>query len=126
MPAWTGTLFNRENILFTGDAAGIVMPVIYEGIYYAMKSGQFAAHALIDRNPDLYKKHWDSRFRTRFLFMRTIRQHLFGDDKNIEKWVALHKRPDVQELAVQLWLNKKHGRKSILMAYIKLFRHLLK
>lgn len=126
MPEWTGTLFNRDNILFAGDAAGIVMPVIYEGIYYAMKSGELAAQALIDGNPDSYKKNWDSRFLTRFLFMRKIKQHLFKDNRNIEKWVELHKKPDVQELAVQLWLNKKHGSNHVLSSYVRLFSHLLK
>ncbi len=126
MPDWTGTLFNKENVLFAGDAAGMVMPVIYEGIYYAMKSGEFAALALIDGSPDSYRKLWNSRFRTQFLLMRTIKQHLFRDNENIEKWVALHKRPDVQELAVKLWLNKKDSKSGILRAYIKLFSHFFK
>ncbi|MGD0283266.1 MAG: NAD(P)/FAD-dependent oxidoreductase [Dissulfurispiraceae bacterium] len=126
MPEWSGTLFNRGNILFAGDAAGMVMPVLYEGIYYAMKSGEFAARALIDGKPDFYEKLWNSRFRTRFLLMRTIKQHLFRDNENIEKWVLLHKRPDVQELAIKLWLNKKQGRSGILTSYIKMFRHFIK
>jgi len=123
MPEWTGTLFNRGNILFAGDAAGMVMPVIYEGIYYAMKSGEFAARALIESSPDAYKKLWESRFRRRFLLMRKIKQHLFTDNESIEKWVELHKRSDVQELAVELWLNKKQDRNRKLMDYIKIFRH---
>jgi geranylgeranyl reductase len=123
MPEWTGTLFNRGNVLFAGDAAGMVMPVIYEGIYYAMKSGEFAARALIERCPDAYRKIWESRFRRRFLLMRTIKQHLFRNNENIEKWVELHKRSEVQELAVELWLNKNQERNRILMDYIKMFRH---
>src|SRR5208283_5509033 len=94
MPEWTGTLFNKGNVLFAGDAAGMVMPVIYEGIYYAMKSGEFAARALIESSPDAYKKLWESRFRRRFLLMRKIKQHLFTDNESIEKWVELHKRSD--------------------------------
>ena len=123
MPEWTGTLFNRGNVLFAGDAAGMVMPVIYEGIYYAMKSGEFAARALIESSPGNYKKLWESRFRRRFLLMSKIKQHLFRNNENIEKWVALHKRPEVQELAVELWLNKNHHGNIILMDYIKMFRH---
>jgi geranylgeranyl reductase len=126
MPEWNGTLFNKGNILFAGDAAGMVMPVIYEGIYYAMKSGELAARALIDGKPDSYEKLWNGRFRTRFLLMRKIKQHLFKDNENIEKWVSLHKRPDVQELAIKLWLNKKHGRNSVLSSYIKMFKHFIK
>ncbi len=123
MPEWTGTLFNRGNVLFAGDAAGMVMPVIYEGIYYAMKSGEFAARALVEGSPEAYKKLWESRFRRRFLLMRTIKQHLFRNNENIEKWVELHKRSEVQELAVELWLNKNQERSRVLMDYIKMFRH---
>ncbi len=127
MPEWTGTLFRKENILFAGDAAGMVMPVIYEGIYYAMKSGEFAARALIDRSPDSYEKMWNSRFRAQFVLMRAIKRRLFKDNESIEKWVALHRKPDVQELAISLWLNKKHDEKNgILSTYVKSFRHFLK
>ena len=126
MPEWTGTLFNRGNVLFAGDAAGMVMPVIYEGIYYAMKSGEMAARAILERDPGAYKKLWESRFRRRFLLMRTIKQHLSDNSENIEKWVALHKRPEVQELAIELWLNKKPEGDRILMNYLKIFRHFLK
>jgi len=126
MPEWTGTLFNKGNVLFAGDAAGMVMPVVYEGIYYAMKSGEFAARALIESSPDTYKKLWESRFRRRFLLMRTIKQQLFRNNKNIEKWVALHKRSEVQELAVELWLNKNQDKNKILIDYIKMFRNFIK
>src|SRR5208283_1882740 len=123
MPEWTGTLFNRGNVLFAGDAAGMVMPVIYEGIYYAMKSGELAARALIESSPDAYKKLWESRFRRRFLLMRTIKKYLFRNNENIEKWVQLHKSSEVQALAIELWLNKKQDRNRILIDYIKTFRH---
>lgn len=126
MPEWTGTLFNRGNVLFTGDAAGMVMPVIYEGIYYAMKSGELAARALIESGPDAYKKLWESRFRRRFLLMRTIKRYLFRNNENIEKWVQLHKSSEVQALAIELWLNKKQDRNRILIDYIKTFRHFFK
>lgn len=126
MPEWKGTLFNRGKILFAGDAAGTVMPVLYEGIYYAMKSGELAARALVDGSAGSYEKLWNSRFRSRFLLMHAIRKHLFRDNANIEKWVALHKRSDVQELAMKLWLNKKQGGDNILASYVKMFRHFIK
>jgi len=49
IPAWKNKSFGSGKIFFLGDAAGMVMPVTYEGIYYAMKSGQFAATAIIER-----------------------------------------------------------------------------
>jgi len=125
VPEWNGTLFNTKNILFAGDAAGIVMPITYEGIYYAMKSGEFAARAAIEGRPALYKKLWNSRFRNRFLLMSKIRNYLFKSDSNIEKFVALHKLPEVQEIAMRLWLKKEAG-SSALISYMKIFKHLLK
>lgn len=125
VPEWNGTLFNTKNILFAGDAAGIVMPLTYEGIYYAMKSGEFAARAAMEGRPALYKKLWNSRFRNRFLLMSKIRNYLFKSDSNIEKFVALHKRPEVQEIAMRLWLKKETG-SSALISYMKIFKHLLK
>ncbi|MEQ9694347.1 geranylgeranyl reductase family protein [Shimia sp. SDUM112013] len=42
----------RDNILLTGDAAGLVDPITGEGIAFAMKSGQLAAQAAIDALTD--------------------------------------------------------------------------
>jgi flavin-dependent dehydrogenase len=50
------------NILLLGDACGLADPLLGEGIYYAHKSGQLAAAAVLDACPDyanlseLYKK----------------------------------------------------------------------
>jgi geranylgeranyl reductase len=124
IPEWSGTLFNINNILFAGDAAGIVMPITYEGIYYAMKSGEFAARAIAEGKPSVYKKLWNSRFRNRFLLMSKIKNYLFKSDENIEKFVALHKRTEVQEIAMRLWLRKEQGG-SALISYLKFLKHLI-
>lgn len=124
VPLWNGALFNMRNILFAGDAAGTVMPVTYEGIYYAMKSGEFAARAIIEGNPSVYRKLWNSRFKRRFLLMSRIKHHFFRDDDQIEKWVALHKRREVQEIAMRLWLRKEAGCGG-LISYLRCFRQLL-
>jgi len=125
IPMWEGSLFNIKNILYSGDSAGMVMPITYEGIYYAMKSGEFAAQAISEDKPDIYKKLWKSRFNHRFLLMSKIRNLLFKNDENIEKFVALHKRPEVQEIAMKLWLRKEAGSGS-LISYLNFFRHFLK
>lgn len=125
IPEWNGTVFNMRNVLFAGDAAGTVMPVTYEGIYYAMKSGEFAARAIIEGKPHVYRKLWNSRFRRRFMLMSKIRDYLFKNDSNIEKFITLHKRQDVQEIAMRLWLRKE-SESSSLISYLKFFNHLLK
>lgn len=40
------------NILFVGDAAGLVEPLTGEGIYYALQSGVYAAESIITAAPD--------------------------------------------------------------------------
>jgi geranylgeranyl reductase len=124
IPVWNGTLFNINNILFAGDTAGTVMPVSYEGIYYAMKSGEFAARAITEGRPSVYKKLWNSRFRSRFLLMSKIRDYLFKSDARIEKFIALLKNPEVQEIAMRLWLHKE-TENIALIAYMKFFNRLL-
>jgi flavin-dependent dehydrogenase len=46
--------FVRNNIFLTGDAAGFADPVTAEGITFAIRSGQYAARAIIEQNPPLY------------------------------------------------------------------------
>jgi flavin-dependent dehydrogenase len=38
----------KENVLLTGDAAGLILPITFEGIGSALKSGILAANAAID------------------------------------------------------------------------------
>jgi geranylgeranyl reductase len=125
IPLWHGAPLNVKNIFFVGDAAGAVMPLTYEGIYYAMKSGEFAATAIKEGNPKIYKKLWNGRFRNRFLLMSKIKNYFFKSDENIEKWLLIHKKPEVQEIAMRLFL-KKESKSGSLISYINCFRHLFK
>jgi geranylgeranyl reductase family protein len=44
----------RKNILLAGDAASFVDPITGEGIYYAVKSGEAAAQAVLRSQPNTY------------------------------------------------------------------------
>jgi geranylgeranyl reductase len=125
IPEWDKSIFNIGNILFVGDTASIVMPVTYEGIYYAMKSGEFAANALIERSPSIYKKLWDERFKNRFFVMNKIKKYLFRKDQNIEKFVSIHQHPEAQELAMRLWLKKEKGT-ELIKSYFNIFKKILR
>jgi geranylgeranyl reductase len=100
------------------------MPVTYEGIYYAMKSGELAATAIAEGTPLTYRKLWDERFRRRFTVMSMIRGNFFKSEHHIEKWVSLHRRPEIQDLAIRLWLRKETGSAG-LVTYLKAFRQIL-
>jgi len=125
IPAWKGDLYNKGNILFAGDAAGQVLPLTYEGIYYAMKSGELAAQAIIEERVDTYRKVWKARFQRRFVLMDRLRNYFLKDDASAERLVALHRRPEIQEASLQLWGMNDSDHKGLLH-YIKLFRKLLR
>jgi hypothetical protein len=55
--------------------------------------------------------------------MNTLREVLFGSDELIEKWVLIHKRPEVQEIAMRIFLRKEAG-KGGLLSYMQFLRGL--
>jgi geranylgeranyl reductase len=120
IPIWKGDLYNKDRVIFAGDSAGQVMPLIYEGIYYAMKAGEFAARALIEGKVDNYKRIWKTRFQKRFVLMDKLRNYFLKDDLSAGKLVALHRRPDIQEASLRLWVRKDSSREG-LKSYIRLF-----
>ncbi len=119
IPMWQGDLYNKKNVIFAGDSAGQVIPLIYEGIYYAMKAGELAARAILEGKSTNYKKMWKSRFQKRFFLMHKLRSYFLKDDFSRERLVALYRRPEVQEASLRLWLRKDSGREG-LQTYIKL------
>ncbi|MBI5187910.1 MAG: geranylgeranyl reductase family protein [Nitrospirae bacterium] len=120
IPVWKGDLFNKGKILFVGDCAGQVMPLSHEGIYYAMKSGEYAARAIIEEKADNYKRVWKARFQKRFALMDKLRDYFLKDDISAERLVALHRRPEVQEASMRLWLRKDSSKEGLL-SYMRLF-----
>ncbi|VAX33900.1 Geranylgeranyl diphosphate reductase [hydrothermal vent metagenome] len=124
VPLWKNGLYNMGNILFVGDSATQVMPFTYEGIYYAMKSGEFAAEAIINNRLSLYRKLWRKRFLSRFMLMRTLESVFLRNDAGAERLFDMFSRTDVQEASMRLWLRKDAGRGSLL-SYVNLFRKFL-
>jgi geranylgeranyl reductase len=120
---WRDTLI-KGRILLIGDAAGLVMPLSYEGIYYAMKSGKMAAEAIINGHPRDYEKQWNKKFRKQFKLMNRLRRYFMRNDRTIEQMVNIHKRREVQEASLRLWLKKDTGVSSFL-GYFSFFRRLL-
>ena len=124
IPVWKGDLYNKGKILFAGDSAGQVLPLSYEGIYYAMKAGDLAARAVMEGKAEHYKKMWKARFQKRFILLDKLKNYFLKDNDSAEKLVRLHRRPEVQEVSLMLWFRKDSGPKS-LFHYVKLFRKFL-
>jgi geranylgeranyl reductase family protein len=52
-PSWKSTRVEGEGWMAVGDAAGLVDPITGEGIYYAIRSADLAARALLSNTVDL-------------------------------------------------------------------------
>jgi geranylgeranyl reductase len=120
VPVWKGDLYNKNMVIFAGDSAGQVLPLTYEGIYYAMKAGELAAMAVLEEKVENYKKKWQARFQKRFMLMTKLVNYFLKDDASAEKLVALHRRPEIQEASLRLWLMKDSSKEG-LARYIDLF-----
>jgi hypothetical protein len=56
--------------------------------------------------------------------MNRLRDYFLKDDVSAEKLVDLHRRQDIQEASLRLWLRNDSGKKCI-MYYMKLLRTFL-
>ncbi len=125
IPTWHDSIYYKKGVFFVGDTYGQVLPLTYEGVYYAMKSAEFVAHAIIENKPTLYKKLWKSRLRKRFVLMKMLQNLFLKNDASIEKLVALHKDRTVQEASLRLWLKKDPGMRSLL-TYFNIIKNFIK
>ena len=104
IPAWEENItIQKDNIYFVGDAAAHVMPLSFEGIYYAVHSAKILTDA-IKNNLD-YKNEWDKRFLKEFKLMKKLEntmKKLFLRDLMI-KAQSIKK---IQSLSVNMWLGK--------------------
>jgi geranylgeranyl reductase len=103
IPVWDGALYYRAGVYFVGDAAGMVLPFTYEGIYYAMRSAELAVAALLKGKPGLYKKHWQDKYRRRYLLMRALQRYFLKNGDRMEKLVSLYGHPHIREASMRLW-----------------------
>ncbi|RME69844.1 MAG: geranylgeranyl reductase family protein [Nitrospirae bacterium] len=125
IPLWDDYEFYRDGVFFVGDAAGQVMPFTYEGIYYAMKSAEFVAEAILKNRPSLYRALWKKRFYSRFKLMQRISRYFYRSDRRIETLFDIFQNPKVQKASMKLWLEKDTSR-GALLSYINIFRRFLK
>ncbi len=74
----------HDNILLVGDAGGLADPLLGEGIYYAHKSAQLAAHAAMQtfhHPPDAaqtYSRHLDRSILRELKYIRAGRRVIFS------------------------------------------------
>jgi len=105
IPTWQENItIQKNNIYFLGDAAGQVMPLSFEGIYYAIKSAEILANS-IKNNLD-YKKEWDKKFIKEFRFMKFLEKL---NKTSLRGFIInLHKFKWMRDFSVNLWLGAKN------------------
>jgi geranylgeranyl reductase len=104
---------NGRDIVLAGDAAGVVAPASGEGIYYAMVGGRVAADAV-----HLFLQTGDARAlasaRKKFMRMHgnvfwilgLMQRYWYSDDNRRERFVAICRDRDVQQLTWDAYMNK--------------------
>jgi flavin-dependent dehydrogenase len=60
--SWGGLRLVGQGWALVGDAAGLVDPITGEGIYYAMRSGDLLAEALLEGFPEIYPERVRNEF----------------------------------------------------------------
>jgi geranylgeranyl reductase len=123
LPRWD----DGRNVVLAGDAAGVVAPASGEGIYYAMAGGRFAATAARE-----FLASGDARAlaRARQRFMREhgrvfwvlgiMQRFWYSSDKRRERFVAICRDRDVQQLTFDAYMNKRLVRRRPL-AHVRIF-----
>jgi geranylgeranyl reductase len=104
IPTWEeDVIIQKNNIYFVGDAAAQVMPLSFEGIYYAMNSAEILAKSILE-NTD-YQTNWNKKYLKKFKFMKTLESL---NKTKIRKFVVkLHKYEFMKNFSVSLWLDNE-------------------
>ena len=105
IPTWQeNIIIQKENIYFVGDAAGQVMPLSFEGIYYAMHSAKILANSILEKKD--YKTEWNKRFLKEFKFMKKL--ETLNKTKFRPAVIKAHKFRFVQDLSIKMWLGENN------------------
>jgi geranylgeranyl diphosphate/geranylgeranyl-bacteriochlorophyllide a reductase len=118
---------NGRDVVLAGDAAGVVAPASGEGIYYAMFGGELAAQAV-----DGFLATGDARAlataRKRFMkahgrvfwILGIMQRFWYSSDMLRERFVAICRDRDVQQLTFEAYMNKELVRRRP-MAHVRIF-----
>jgi geranylgeranyl diphosphate/geranylgeranyl-bacteriochlorophyllide a reductase len=123
LPRWD----NGRDLVLAGDSSGVVAPASGEGIYYAMYGGRIAADAA-----SAFLKTGDARelaqARKRFMkahgkvfwVLGIMQTFWYSSDKRRERFVAMCRDKDVQQLTFDAYMNKELV-KAKPMAHMRIF-----
>jgi geranylgeranyl diphosphate/geranylgeranyl-bacteriochlorophyllide a reductase len=118
---------NGSDVILAGDAAGVVAPSSGEGIFYAMTGGRVSAEA-VDRALVTGRASALARARRRFLrthgmvftVLGVMQRFWYTSDARRERFVAICRDRDVQELTFEGYMRKELVRARP-MAHARIF-----
>jgi len=118
---------NGRDVVLAGDAAGVVAPASGEGIYYAMLGGRFAADAaeayLVSGDPRKLRTARKRFMRLHggvFWILGQMQRYWYNSDNRRERFVAICRDKDVQELTFDAYMNKELV-KAKPLAHVRIF-----
>jgi len=104
---------NGRDIVLAGDAAGVVAPASGEGIYYAMVGGRAAADAvaLLLKTGDAAalasaRRTFMRQHGAVFFILGLMQRYWYSNDARRERFVAICRDRDVQQLTWDAYMNK--------------------
>ncbi|CAN5376519.1 geranylgeranyl diphosphate reductase [soil metagenome] len=123
LPRWD----NGRDVVLAGDAADVVAPASGEGIYYAMAGGRLAAEAVGAllatgdvRSLALARKRFMKAHGKVFWVLGIMQRFWYSTDRRRERFVAICRDRDVQQLTFESYMNKELTRKKP-MAHVRIF-----
>lgn len=104
---------NGRDVVLAGDAAGVVAPASGEGIYYAMACGRFVAEAVHQflltgdaRQLKRARKRFMRLHGGVFWILKLMQRYWYINDSRRERFVAICRDRDVQQLTWDAYMNK--------------------
>jgi geranylgeranyl reductase len=123
LPRWD----DGREVVLAGDAAGVVAPASGEGIFYAMTGGRYAGDA-VEEFLSTGKAKALAKARRRFLWdhgqvffvLDVMQKFWYSNDNRRERFVAICKDRDVQQLTFDAYMQKKLVRAKPL-SHVRIF-----
>jgi len=123
LPRWD----NGRDVVLAGDAAGVVAPASGEGIFYAMTGGRLAAEAVAEalatgdgRALRMARRRFMRQHGAVFAVLDIMQAFWYRNDNRRERFVAICRDRDVQELTFDGYMNKQLV-KAKPLAHLRIF-----